>query len=89
MFIPNFKILHAVVPENDEHETADSLLHNTTSHTQCLYQILGSVVSEKSLTKKKFTHRQTLLLKRQNLYIPFKWRGYNEGPGNIGKCYTR
>ena len=25
--------------ENDKHEDADSLLHKTTSHTQCLYQI--------------------------------------------------
>ena len=28
--------------ENDKHEDADSLLHNTTSHTQCLYQISKS-----------------------------------------------
>ena len=27
---------------NDKHEDADSLLHNTTSHTQCLYQISKS-----------------------------------------------
>ena len=57
MFVPNFKILVAVVPEksltknvtggkekwtnklNDKHKDADSLLHNTTSHIQCLYQI--------------------------------------------------
>ena len=24
---------------NDKHEDADSVLHNTTSHIQCLYQI--------------------------------------------------
>ena len=35
---------------NDKHEDADSLLHDT-SHTQCLYKILGAVVPEKSLTK--------------------------------------
>ena len=27
---------------NDKHEDADSVLHNTTSHTQCLYQISKS-----------------------------------------------
>ena len=27
---------------NDKHEDADSLLHNTRSHTQCLYQISKS-----------------------------------------------
>ena len=30
--------------ENDKHEDADSLLHNTTSRTQCLYQISKSYV---------------------------------------------
>ena len=28
--------------EKDKPEDADSLLHNTTSHTQCLYQISKS-----------------------------------------------
>ena len=28
--------------ENDKHKDADSLLHNTSSHTQCLYQISKS-----------------------------------------------
>ena len=27
---------------NDKHENADSVLHNTSSHTQCLYQISKS-----------------------------------------------
>ena len=27
---------------NDKHEDADSVLHNTASHTQCLYQISKS-----------------------------------------------
>ena len=36
---------------NDKQQHADSLLHNTTSHTQHLYQILGTVVPEKSLTQ--------------------------------------
>ena len=51
---------------NDKQEEADSLLHNTTSHTQHLYQnfkILSAVVPEKSLTKKKkkevYTHTNT------------------------------
>ena len=41
------------------------------------FKILGSVVPQKSLTKKKFTHKpththtQTLLLKRQKLYTPY------------------
>ena len=38
------------------------------------FKILGAVVPEKSLTKKKSlhtdTHRQTLLRKRQKLYTP-------------------
>ena len=60
MFIQNFQILDAVVPENsltknfvgekdkwtnkgnDKHEDADSLLHDITSHTQCLYKISKS-----------------------------------------------
>ena len=29
---------------NDKQEDADSVLHNTTSHTQCLYQISKSLV---------------------------------------------
>ena len=33
------------------------LLHNTTHHSQALYQT--QVVAEKSLTEKKFTDRQT------------------------------
>ena len=47
---------------NDKQEEADSRLHNTTSYTQHLYQIskfLGSVVPEKSLTKKKSLHTNT------------------------------
>ena len=28
--------------ENDNHEDFDSLIHDTTSHTQCLYQISRS-----------------------------------------------
>ena len=39
---------------NDKQEVADSLIHNTTCHTQCLFQffkILGFVVPVKSLTK--------------------------------------
>ena len=27
---------------NDKHENAESLLHNTSNHTQCLYQISKS-----------------------------------------------
>ena len=60
MFIRNFKILPAVVPEKSltknllekkkngqikemrSTEDADSVLHNTTSHTQCLYKISNS-----------------------------------------------
>ena len=40
--------------ENDKQHRADSLLHNTRSHTQHLlsnFKILGAVVSEKSLTR--------------------------------------
>ena len=53
MFVQNFKILGVVVPEksltkktkkkkktnkgNDKHEDAESLLHNTTCITQCLF----------------------------------------------------
>ena len=54
MFVQNF--LDAVVPKknfigekekrtnkgNDKHENADSVLYNTSSHTQCLYQISKS-----------------------------------------------
>ena len=57
MIVQNFNFLGAVVPEQSEiigekekwtnkenvkHEDADSVLHNTTSHTQCLYQISKS-----------------------------------------------
>ena len=53
---------------NGKQEKVDSLLHNTTSYTQQLYQI--SVVPEKSLMKKKvYTHTQ--LLKSQKLYTPY------------------
>ena len=34
------------------------------------FKILGRVVPEKSLTEKKFTHRQTLLWKRRKLHTP-------------------
>ena len=40
----------------------DSLLHNTTSHTQCLYQIsklLSSAAPEKSLLEKQGLHKGT------------------------------
>ena len=30
--------------ENDKHEDAESVLHNTSSRTQCLYKLLGAVV---------------------------------------------
>ena len=49
---------------NSKHQVADSLLHNTTSHTQHLYQTSKSEVqlflSEKSLTQ-------------ISLYITFEW----------------
>ena len=34
---------------NDKHEDADSLLHNASGPTKCSNEILGTVVSEKSL----------------------------------------
>ena len=46
---------------NDKYEDADSLLHDTTSHTQCLfkiYKILGAAVPEKSLTKKLLENKK-------------------------------
>ena len=43
----------------DKPYLADSLLHSTTCHSRCLYQILGTVVPEKSLTKKKSLHTDT------------------------------
>ena len=62
MFVQNFKILSAVVPEKsvrnnfigekekrtkngkDKREDAGSILHYTSSGTQCLYQISKSLV---------------------------------------------
>ena len=32
--------------ETDKQEMADSFLHNTTYHTQCLYQISSSYVEQ-------------------------------------------
>ena len=36
---------------NDKHEDADSLLHDITSHSQCLFKILHAVVPAKCLKK--------------------------------------
>ena len=35
------------------------------------FKILSQVVSEKSLTEKKFTDKQTSVRKRQKLYTPY------------------
>ena len=58
----------------DKQYVADSLIHYKTYHTRCLYQILGQVVAEKSLTKKKIythTHKHTHKRKKQKLYTPY------------------
>ena len=67
----------------DMQYVADSLIHDTTYHTRCLCQIskiLGQVVAEKSLSKKKFTHKHTHTNGKSKNYIPpiyFVYRGYN------------
>ena len=46
----------------DKPYVANSLIHSTTCHTLMIvpnFKILGTVVPEKSLTKKKFTHTHT------------------------------
>ena len=58
---------------NEKQEAADSLLHNTTSYTQHLYNPRFSSSWENFDEKKVYTqtHTPTLLLKRQKLYTPY------------------
>ena len=78
---------------NDKQQETDSLLHNTTSHTQHLnFKILGAVVPEKSLMKKKFTpppppHTHTITEKTKT--ITSLYTSYAEGIISVRPAKTQ